>query len=230
MKLENVTVAYGNRTVLRDISLEFGKGEFVFLIGGSGSGKTTLIRTLIGEILPKSGRILSDDGTDVSKLSGSELAKFRRSVGVVFQDYKLLPSKTVRENVAFAMEVCGYPDSKILSRVPEVLSQVGILSKKEAFIHSLSGGEAQRVAVARALIHDPDTIIGDEPTGNLDPENALEIMKILERLAESGKTVVVATHDEKLVDRMRKRVVALKDGRVVSDTPSGGYSLQRHAR
>ena len=174
---------------------------------------------------PKSGTVTDGSGNVVSNLSGKELAKFRRNVGVVFQDYKLLPSKTVRENVAFAMEVCGYPDSKILARVPEVLSQVGILTKKEAFIDTLSGGEAQRVAVARALIHDPDVIIGDEPTGNLDPENAMEIMKIFERLSASGKTVIIATHDDKIVNRMKKRVVALRDGRVVSDSRSAGYSL-----
>ncbi len=139
MKIENLTVTYGNKPVLRDISLEFGKGEFVFLIGGSGSGKTSLIKALIGEIPPKSGRVIDSIGRNVSALSGKDLAKFRRSIGVIFQDYKLLPSKTVRENVAFAMEVCGYGDTKILSRVPEVLSQVGILSKKEAFITTLSG-------------------------------------------------------------------------------------------
>jgi cell division transport system ATP-binding protein len=199
------------------------------LIGGSGSGKTSLIKALIGEIPLKSGKIFDDAGMEVSALSGKGLAKFRRSVGVVFQDYKLLPSKTVRENVAFAMEVCGYSDSKILARVPEVLSQVGILSKKEAFIDALSGGEAQRVAVARALIHDPSVIIGDEPTGNLDPENAMEIMRILAALAENGKTVIVATHDEKIVDRMKKRVVTLKEGRVVSDIRASGYAPTNHA-
>lgn len=225
MKLQNVTVSYGNKTVLRDVSLDFPKGSFTFLIGGSGSGKTSLIKTLIAEIRPKSGTVSDSGGRTVSSLSGKDLAGFRRNVGVVFQDYKLLPSKTVRENVAFAMEVCGYPDSKILTRVPEVLSQVGILSKKESFIDALSGGEAQRVAVARALIHDPDVIIGDEPTGNLDPENAMEIMKIFERLSESGKTVIIATHDDKIVNRMKKRVVALKDGRVASDSRSAGYSL-----
>lgn len=225
MKLQNVTVAYGNKTVLRDVTLDFPKGDFAFLIGGSGSGKTTLIKTLIAEMIPKSGTVTDSNGRVMSNLSGRDLAKFRRSVGVVFQDYKLLPSKTVRENVAFAMEVCGYPDSKILTRVPEVLSQVGILSKKESFIDALSGGEAQRVAVARALIHDPDVIIGDEPTGNLDPENAMEIMKIFERLAANGKTVIIATHDDKIVNRMKKRVVALKDGRVVSDSKSSGYSF-----
>lgn len=225
MKLQNVTVSYGNKTVLRDVSLDFPKGSFTFLIGGSGSGKTSLIKTLIAEIRPKSGTVSDSGGRAVSNLSGKDLAVFRRNVGVVFQDYKLLPSKTVRENVAFAMEVCGYPDSKILTRVPEVLSQVGILSKKESFIDALSGGEAQRVAVARALIHDPDVIIGDEPTGNLDPENAMEVMKIFERLSESGKTVIIATHDDKIVNRMKKRVVALKDGRVASDSRNSGYSL-----
>lgn len=225
MKLDNVTVAYGNKNVLRDVTLDFPRGDFVFLIGGSGSGKTTLIKTLIAEMRPKSGTVYDSEGNPVSGLSGKELAKFRRSIGVVFQDYKLLPSNTVRENVAFAMEVCGYPDAKILSRVPEVLSQVGILSKKESFIDALSGGEAQRVAVARALIHDPDVIIGDEPTGNLDPENAMEIMRIFENLAENGKTVVIATHDDKIVNRMKKRVVTLREGRVVSDERNAGYTI-----
>ena len=225
MRIENITIAYGNRTILRNITINIVPGDFVFLIGDSGSGKTSFINTLIGGIVPKSGQIFDNRGTDIATYDTRRMAEYRRGIGVVFQDYKLLTSKTVRENVAFAMEVCGYPDRHIIQRVPEVLSQVGLLPKIDSFVHMLSGGEAQRVAIARALIHDPDTILGDEPTGNLDPRNADDVMGLLLDLNKRGKTIIVATHDERIVNNTRKRVVAFKEGRVASDTKEGGYCL-----
>ena len=224
MFVENVTIGYGNRVVLRNITMRIEKGEFVFLIGSSGSGKTSFIKMLIGDIRPKSGNMVDDTGKVVSAYSTTDLAEYRRRVGVVFQDYKLLKSRTVRENVAFAMEVCGYRDRQIVQRVPEVLSQVGLLQKSNNFIDVLSGGEAQRVAIARALIHDPDILIGDEPTGNLDPTNTAEILEILLELHRAGKTIILATHDEKIVNQMKKRVITFKNGQVFSDVEGGTYN------
>ena len=212
MKYSNVSVAYGERTILHDISLEIQPGEFVFLIGSSGSGKTSFIRTLLGAKKIKSGKILDDDGNDISTLSPKKLLQYRRNLGIIFQDFKLLPRKTVRENVAFAMEVCGYSQKEIHKRIPEILE-------------TLSGGEIQRTCIARALIHHPQIIIGDEPTGNLDKHNALEVIHLLEKLNEQGKTVIVATHDEHLVNTLKKRVIAFKDGKIFSDEKNGTYCL-----
>jgi len=225
MRFENVSVAYHERTIIRDINLEIKPGEFVFLIGASGSGKTTFIKTMLGQKELKTGIIYDDQGNNIAKLSPGKLLAYRRNLGIIFQDFKLLPRKTVRENVAFAMEVCGYSQREIHKRVPEVLSQVGLLAKKEKFVETLSGGEVQRTCIARALIHHPSTIIGDEPTGNLDKANAQEVMHLLHTLNEQGKTVIIATHDESVVNMMRKRVIAFKDGKIFSDTPSGDYCL-----
>lgn len=182
MKFQNVSVAYGERTILHDVNLSIRPGEFVFLIGASGSGKTSFIKTLLGAKQVKSGTILDDAGNDISGLSPKKLLTYRRNLGIIFQDFKLLPRKTVRENVAFAMEVCGYSQKEIHKRVPEVLAQVGLLAKKEKFVETLSGGEVQRTCIARALIHHPEIIIGDEPTGNLDKHNAMEVIHLLEKL------------------------------------------------
>ena len=225
MQYKNVSIAYKEKTVLRNISLEIKRGEFIFLIGASGSGKTTFIRSLLGIIPAKDGTILDDAGKNISDLSPKELLKYRRSIGVIFQDFKLLPRKTVRENVAFAMEVCGYDRKTIMKRVPEVLAQVGLLEKKEKFVETLSGGEIQRTCIARALIHHPSIIIGDEPTGNLDKKNAEEIMYLLTKLSQDGKTIIMATHDDRIVDTYEKRVIAFENGKIVSDVPSGKYSL-----
>ena len=168
---------------------------------------------------------MDDQEKDISLLSPKQLLEYRRNLGIIFQDFKLLPRKTVRENVAFAMEVCGYSQKEIHERVPEVLAQVGLLSKKETFIEMLSGGEIQRTCIARALIHHPAIIIGDEPTGNLDKHNALEVMHLLEKLNQEGKTVIIATHDENLVNFFRKRVIAFKDGKIFSDKKNGNYCL-----
>jgi len=225
MRFENILISYGERTILRDISLSIEPGEFVFLIGTSGSGKTSFIRSIIGVISPNQWDIFTDVWKNLKSLKNRELLTYRRSIGVIFQDFKLLQKKTVRENVAFAMEVCGYNDNTIHKRVPEVLSQVGLLQKKDKFIESLSGGELQRTAIARALIHNPDIIIGDEPTGNLDPKNAEEIITLLKQLNEEGKTVIIATHDDRLVDKMQKRVITFKDGILFSDEKPGTYNL-----
>lgn len=225
MQYNNVHISYGERTILRDISLDIEPGEFVFLIGSSGSGKTTFIRSLLGSIKPKKWHILSDEKKDISLFSHKELLEYRRNMWVIFQDFKLLPRKTVRENVAFAMEVCGYSKNTIDKRVPEVLSEVWLLEKREKFVETLSGWEVQRTCIARALIHHPSIIIGDEPTGNLDRKNATEVMHLLEMLNKEWKTIIMATHDEYVVNTMKHRVIAFKDGHIVSDTKHGWYSL-----
>lgn len=224
MQFQDLEIRYGNRKILSDLNLSIEPGDFVFVIGPSGSGKTSFIRTLVGELAPKKGKIITDDGKDLYAMSSKDLSLYRRKIGVVFQDFKLLESRTVRENVAFAMEVSGYPDKLIERRIPEVLTDVNMLSKRDSFIPNLSGGEAQRIGIARALIHNPDIIIGDEPTGNLDPENAKEIMHIFERLNREGKTIIISTHDSSLVDQMKKRVIAFEGGRCVRDQRTGNYS------
>ena len=225
MLFDNITLSYGERTILREISLSIEPWEFVFLIGTSGSGKTSFIRSIIGVISPTKGHILTNEGIQLTELNDRQLLTYRRNIGVIFQDFKLLPKKTVRENVAFAMEVCGYDDRAIRKRVPEVLSQVWLLQKKDRYIESLSGGELQRTAIARALIHNPSTIIGDEPTGNLDPKNAEEIIMLLEKLNKEGKTIIIATHDDRLVNSQKKRVITFKDWRLFSDISAWTYNL-----
>jgi cell division transport system ATP-binding protein len=207
MQFRDVTLAYGHRLIL------------------SGSGKTSLMRTLIGQLPPVAGKVFVDDTLDVYRMGRWRMAAYRRTMGVIFQDYKLLPNKTVRENVAFAMEVCRYPQRLIRERVPEVLSQVGLLEKQDRLVPTLSGGEAQRVAIARALIHRPSVIIADEPTGNLDHKNALEIMRILEDLNRQGKTIIMATHDANIVNAAKKRVISLGDQKILSDIPHGSYTI-----
>lgn len=225
MQFSNVTIAYGERTILRDISIIIEPGEFVFLIGTSGSGKTSFIKSMLGAKKLKSWQIKNDKGIDIAELSPKDLLTYRRGLGTIFQDFKLLPRKTVRENVAFAMEVCGYTAYDIARRVPEVLAKVGLLPKIENFVETLSGGEIQRTCIARALIHEPHIIIGDEPTGNLDRKNAMEIMHLLEELNQSGKTIIMATHDELIVNTMKKRVIAFENGSIVSDTKKWNYCL-----
>ncbi|MCD5385282.1 ATP-binding cassette domain-containing protein [Candidatus Gracilibacteria bacterium] len=227
MKIDNITLSFGNKTILRNVNLEIKPGEFVFFIGYSGSGKTSLIRSLIGDFKPSVGDIILDNNLSLyNSLTEESLLNYRRNIGVIFQDYKLLESKKVYENVAFAMEVCGYNDEIIRKKVPEALEKVGLLIKKEKFIYELSGGEKQRVAIARALVHDPQIIIGDEPTGNLDPETAKEIMDIFLDINSDGKTVIMATHDENIVNRFKKRVIAFENKEVISDIQNGDYILK----
>jgi len=226
MKVDNLTLSFGNKIVLNKVSLTINPGEFVFIIGHSGSGKTSLIRSIIGDFPPASGDIVFENGTVLyGNISEKLLRQYRKKIGVIFQDYKLLESKTVYENVAFAMEVCNYSEKEIAKRVPEVLEQVGLLIKKDQFVGELSGWEKQRISIARALVHDPDTIIGDEPTGNLDPKTALNIMDIFVELNRIGKTVIIATHDRQIVDSYAKRVVAFRDKEIISDENPGRYSL-----
>ncbi len=226
MKIDKVTLAFSNKIVLRDIDLEIKKWEFVFLIGYSGSWKTSLIRSLIWDFKPLKGDIILDNGMLVYKNSSDKiLDEYRRNIWIIFQDYKLLESKKVYENVAFAMEVCGYKDDEIRKKVPEVLNRVGLLVKKDKFVQELSWWEKQRVSIARALVREPDLIIWDEPTGNLDPETARWIMEIFEELNKAWKTIIIASHDKSIVDRMNKRVVSFNEKEVFSDKNPGKYNL-----
>ena len=222
--LENVTKVYeqNNVTALDNISLDIGAGEFVFIVGASGSGKSTLMKLLMREELVTSGNIIVD-GKDVVKLKQSEVPYLRRSLGVIFQDYRLLEDKTVYENVAFAMQVIEAPRRLMQRTVNTVLDIVGLGDKYKHFPDQLSGGEQQRVAIARAIVNDPRIVIADEPTGNLDPETSWDIMDIFNRINATGTTIVMATHDKTIVDRMRKRVVALVEGKIIRDELRGTY-------
>lgn len=221
---ENVSKKYGRTTVLDTVNLTIESGEFVSVIGPSGAGKSTLVYALIGAEKIQHGKI-SVDTYIVNTMKDRALQYYRRKIGVVFQDYKLLSQKNVYENVAFAMEVCGFERSEIKKRVPEVLHIVGLSKQQKQFPHQLSGGEKQRVAIARALVHHPSLIVADEPTGNLDPKTALEIISLLLKINEDGTTVILTTHNKDLVNFLKRRVVTLDDGRVVSDKKVGGYSL-----
>ncbi len=226
MKVDNVTLAFGNKIVLKEVSFDIHSGEFVFLIGSSWSWKTSLIRSLIGDFRPMYGDVVLDNGALLYRnFNDDVLLAYRRKIGVIFQDYKLLDSKSVYENVAFAMEVCWYKEDYIKRKVPETLKLVGLLIKKDSFVYELSGGEKQRVSIARALVHDPQVIIWDEPTGNLDPVTAQEIMQILVELNSQWRTVIIATHDKNIVDALKKRVITFKEKKVVSDEKEGVYNL-----
>ena len=214
---------------LRDISLEVPQGDFVFLVGPSGAGKSTLVRLLIREEKPTKGKIFVD-GVELGRMKRRKLPHYRRKVGLVFQDFKLLPNLTVYENVAFAMRVLGEPDHKIRTRVAEALDTVSLSGKEQTYPSNLSGGEQQRVAIARALVHAPRFIIADEPTGNLDPATAWEIMQLFLRINARGATVVMATHNREIVDLLRRRVVAIDAGQIARDDRSGRYhdDLAKH--
>jgi cell division transport system ATP-binding protein len=219
---ENVTKKYGKTKVLDKINLTIQNGEFITLIGHSGAGKSTLVYSLIGAEPIAEGSI-KVDGYEVNKMSGKALQYFRRKIGIVFQDYKLLKNKNVFENTAFALEVCGCNKKEIKNRTREVLSIVGLGKKQKKFPHQLSGGEKQRTAIARALVHNPNLIVADEPTGNLDPKTAEEIIKLLMKINEDGTTVMLATHNIALVDLIKQRVVTLEEGKIVKDKKSSGY-------
>ncbi|MCC7197149.1 cell division ATP-binding protein FtsE [Candidatus Peregrinibacteria bacterium] len=220
---ENVTKKYGKTAVLDKVNLTIENGEFVSLIGPSGAGKSTFVYTLIGAEKIDSGSIMVD-GYTVNTMKDRAIQFYRRRIGVVFQDYKLLPQKNVYENVAFALEVCGFEREDIKKRVPEVLDIVGLKGKARQFPHQLSGGERQRVAIARALVHNPGLIVADEPTGNLDPKTALEIIDLLLKINAEGTTILLTTHNKELVDFLKRRVVTLEDGKVANDRKGAGYN------
>ncbi len=214
IEFRNATKKYGERLVLDSVNFKIQGGDWVWLTGNSGAGKTTLVHALIGAVTLTYGEIFVD-GYNVTKFNRLALQEYRRKLGIVFQDYKLLSKKTAYENVSFAMEVCGYTEKQIADRVPEVLEKVGLSAARHHFPHQLSGGEKQRVAIARALIHEPRLIIADEPTGNLDPETALGILNLFHKLHVEGATVIFATHNTALLERIRKRRISIEDGRVV---------------
>lgn len=221
--LDHVTMQYPTGTkALDNVTFRINKGEFVFVVGSSGSGKTTLIKLLLKEMKPTSGEI-SVDNKPYSKLKRKEIPFLRRKIGVVFQNFRLLKDRTVFENVAFAQQVIEKPMNEIRREVPATLTMVGLADKYRQFPKELSGGEQQRVALARAIVNRPDIILADEPTGNLDPKNSLEIMRLLEEINKRGTTVVVVTHNKEIVNLMQKRVITLKKGRIVSDEEKGGY-------
>ena len=224
IRLEKVSKSYptSTRPALDDVDVDIAKGEFVFLVGSSGSGKSTFLRLLLKEEVPTTGRV-HVAGKDLGRLSHWKVPALRRSIGCVFQDFRLLPNKTVFQNVAFALEVIGKPRSAIDKVVPEVLDLVGLDGKAQRMPDELSGGEQQRVAIARAFVNRPMILIADEPTGNLDPNTSVGIMKLLDRINRTGTTVVMATHDAAIVDSMRRRVVELSDGKVVRDQTRGVY-------
>ena len=223
---EGVTKVYEpNVAAVNNVSFVIEKGEFVFIVGASGSGKSTLVRLVLKELEPTSGRIVVG-GRDLARLKRSKVPLLRRNVGCVFQDFKLLPNRTAAENVAYALKVQGEGGNSIRRKVPEVLSLVGLSPRSNSLPDELSGGEQQRVSIARAFVNHPPLLICDEPTGNLDPDTSVGIMQLLYRINRSGTTILMVTHDRDLVDKMRKRVIALEDGRLTRDERRGGYASE----
>lgn len=226
--LEHVSKTYPAGTkALQDLSLTIHKGEFVFIVGSSGSGKSTLIKLLLKEIEPTSGKI-EVNGQELTTMKHKQVAKYRRKLGVVFQDFRLLKDRNVFENVAFALRVVGKSNYAIRRQVPAILTIMGLGDKYASLPRQLSGGEQQRVALARALVNKPPILLADEPTGNLDPKNSWEIMKLLDEINKKGTTVVVVTHNSEIVDAMQKRVITMKKGVMISDEQKGGYSYDKH--
>lgn len=224
IKLEHVSKAYSaGIPALNDVSLEIEDGEFVFIVGDSGSGKSTLIKLLLKELEPTEGSIIIN-GKNLGKIRRRQIPKFRRNIGVVFQDFRLLKDRNVYENVAFAQRVIGESNRHVRRRVPQMLSMVGLAAKYRSFPNHLSGGEQQRVAIARALVNEPSILLADEPTGNLDNNNAWEVMKLLEEINQKGTTVLVVTHNLEIVKVMKKRVITVKKGVVVSDSKLGDFA------
>lgn len=223
IKFINVSKEYDNNVkALSNINLDIHKGEFVFVVGSSGAGKSTLIKLLLKEEQPTEGKIILKD-MDITKVRNRRIPFIRRNIGVVFQDFRLLPNKTVYENVAFAMEIIGSHPKEIRRKVPMVLSMVDLSRKASSFPDQLSGGERQRVSIARAIVNSPPVLIADEPTGNLDPETAWEIMKVLSEINGRGTTILMATHAKDIVNQMKKRVIEIHDGKLVRDEQKGGY-------
>ncbi|MDX6448779.1 MAG: cell division transport system ATP-binding protein [Gaiellaceae bacterium] len=223
---QNVTKIYEpNVAALQDVSFVIEKGDFVFVVGASGSGKSTLIRLLLKELEPTNGRIIVS-GRDLTRLRRSKVPLLRRNIGCVFQDFKLLPSRTAAENVAYALKVQGESRNSIRRKVPEVLNLVGLSHKMNSLPDELSGGEQQRVSIARAFVNHPPLLVCDEPTGNLDPDTSVGIMQLLYRINRAGTTILMVTHDREMVDKMRKRVIALEGGRLARDERRGGYTSE----
>ncbi|HOK62364.1 MAG TPA: cell division ATP-binding protein FtsE [Soehngenia sp.] len=226
IRFVNVSKEYKNGVIaLYDINIEINKGEFVFLVGSSGAGKSTLIKLLLKEEGITRGKLYLN-GTDITRVPNRRIPFIRRQLGVVFQDFRLLPNKTVYENVAFAMEIIGASPRAIRRRVPAVLSMVDLSRKASSYPDQLSGGEQQRVSIARSIVNNPPVLIADEPTGNLDPETASDIMKVLVDINNRGTTVLMATHAKEIVNSMRKRVIALENGRIIRDEEKGGYGFE----
>ena len=227
IRFEKVSKSYdgASRPALDSVDVDIDKGEFVFLVGASGSGKSTFLRLVIREARPSAGRVYVA-GKEINRLAGWKIPSLRRQIGTVFQDFRLLPNKTVSENVAFALQVIGKPKSQVNALVPQTLELVGLDGKGDRMPDELSGGEQQRVAIARAFVNRPMILIADEPTGNLDPTTSVGIMKLLDRINRTGTTVMMATHDAGVVDQMRKRVIELQAGKVVRDQARGVYGYQ----
>ena len=226
LKMTDVSKVYpGGSVALQKVNIHIEPGEFVFVVGPSGAGKSTFIKMLFREVLPTTGSIFVN-GVDILSLTPKEIPYMRRQLGIIFQDYRLLPDRTVYENVAFAMEVIETPRRKIKRRVLNVLDLVGLRHRCNAYPNELSGGEQQRIAIARAIVNDPVFVIADEPTGNLDPETSWDIMEIFKEINAEGTTIVMATHDKEIVDAMGKRVIAIEDGKIVRDEASGAYGYE----
>lgn len=226
IEFNNVSKIYNNNVkALSDVSVKIDSGDFVFLVGPSGSGKSTFIKMLLKEVEPSTGNIVMGN-EDLSKIKRRQIPYHRRKIGMVFQDFRLIPTLNVYENVAFAMRVVGASPKEIRKRVPMVLSLVGLSDKYKMFPNELSGGEQQRVSIARAIVNNPKVLIADEPTGNLDPETAKEIMELIDDINKAGTTVVMATHAKEIVNSMKKRVIAIDKGEVVSDVQKGGYEYE----
>ena len=226
LRMENVSKVYpGGSVALQDVDIHIKPGEFVFVVGPSGAGKSTFIKMLFREVLPTTGSIFVN-GVDILSLTPKEIPYMRRQLGIIFQDYRLLPDRTVYENVAFAMQVIETPHRKIKRRVLNVLDLVGLRHRANAYPNELSCGEQQRIAIARAIVNDPILVIADEPTGNLDPETSWDIMEIFKEINASGTTIIMATHDKEIVDAMGKRVVAIEHGNIVRDEASGVYGYE----
>ncbi|KKQ90003.1 MAG: Cell division ATP-binding protein FtsE [Berkelbacteria bacterium GW2011_GWA2_38_9] len=224
VEFTSVSQNYSGILALDHVSFKIKRGEFISIVGPSGAGKSTIIKLLICEESPSTGKIIVA-GRDITDLRSKELPFYRRKLGVVFQDFKLLPQKTVYENVAFALEVSDSSADEIREKVPDILENVGMLSKRENFPHELSGGEKQRTAIARALVHDPKILIADEPTGNLDPVNTWEIIELLFKINKTGTMVILATHNKEIVDVLKKRVITLRAGKLVADQAQGKYII-----
>ena len=225
IKFENVTKIYEpDVLVLKDVSFEIKEGEFVSIVGKSGAGKTTLIRLILGLEKPTSGSIFFE-GKNINEISGNELQKIRRRIGGVYQDYRLLPNKTVYENVSYIMEIEGKSNEEIVRDIPKVLEIIGLAEKTNNFPNELSGGEQQRLAVARALVNYPDVIIADEPTGNLDPYNTYEVISLLEKINAAGKTVILATHNKEVINKLGRRVITIEGGKIVRDEEKGKFII-----